>query len=98
MVVLVCVAVGGCVGVVMYGCVGEWVDVCGVVGGVGWCGWCVGVEWSGCVWLCGVGMCVAGLCVVAGGVGGSGSGCEWMGGVVGWGGRVVGPVPVWMCV
>ena len=34
-----CARVSGCgsvcVGVVMHGCVGEWVDVCGVIGGMG---------------------------------------------------------------
>ena len=41
-------------GVVMHGCVGEWMDVCGVVGGVGlvWM-----VRGSGGVWLCVVVWC-----------------------------------------
>ena len=50
-----------CVGVLMHGCVGEWVDVCGVVCGVGLvqlvCGggvvWLSMVVWSGdvCGWV-----------------------------------------------
>ena len=57
-------------GVVMHGCVGEWVDVCGVVGGMGllWlvCGG--GVVWLSVVVWCGDVCCW----VVCGG-----RGCEW---------------------
>ena len=59
-------------GVVMHGCVGEWVDVSGVVGGeeVVWL-----VRGGGVVWLCVVVWCedVCG-CVVCGG---RGCGWEW---------------------